>query len=623
MTRFLRTALVQGTVVGVLGTLAGAGLTMGIRSALEMPPWNAGPVTAVAGIFWVLFFLVGAGAFRDWWSWARGAKAGPPAHPDPETPLWVRILSFDPSHKVIGLQYGVTSVFLLFFAGLMALLMRTELARPGLQHFSENAYNAFMTVHGMVMITAILMGIGAMANYLIPLMIGARDMAFPRLNAFSYWVAVPGIVLVAASLFAGGMDTGWTAYPPLGVKAGLGGQFFYMGVFFVGLSSILGAVNYIVTILKLRAPGMTLFRMPIFVWGMLATSIIALTGTQFIGTAFLMVLLERLIGMGFFDPQKGGDPVLYQHIFWFYSHPAVYIFILPGLGVISELLPVFARKPLFGYRWVALSSMAIAIVGFLVWAHHMFTVGLGNTVATVFMFSTLLVAVPTGVKIFSWLGTLWGGKLSLRTPMLFVLGSLVIFLVGGLTGPFLALVPVNFYLHDTYWVVAHFHHTMFGGFVFPFLAAAYYWFPKVTGRMYDERLGKLHFWLMILGFHTITLPMFAAGLMGMRRRIADYDPALGIAPLHTLMTVGGYVVALSMLIFLYNVVRSAVAGERAPANPWGARTLEWQIPSPPPEENFATVPVIVGGPYDYGTPGSVHARLGVAGASGAEDLGEG
>jgi len=484
-----------------------------------------------------------------------------------------------------------------------------------MQFISPATYNHIMSVHGIVMIASILLGVGGMANYLIPLMIGAPDMAFPRLNALSYWLTPPGAILVLTSLVAGGFDTGWTGYPPLGVIAPLGAQFFYIGVFAVGLSSILGSINFLTTILMMRAPGMSLFRMPIFVWGMLATSIIQLTATQFIGTAFLMVVLERVLGMGFFDPAKGGNVVLFQHIFWFYSHPAVYIFVLPGLGVISELLPVFARKPLFGYRPVALSSMAIAIMGFLVWAHHMFTVGLGNVLNNAFTFTTLLVAVPTGVKFFNWLATLWEGKLSFETPMLFVLGAFVIFLIGGLTGPPNALVVTDLYLHDTYWVVAHFHHTMFGGYVFPFLAAVYFWFPKITGRMYNERLGKLHFWLMTIGFFMVTSSMFRIGLLGMRRRIADYDPALGFGSWQTIATVGGFLVGLSMLVFAYNLVQSVRAGVPAPANPWRSRGLEWQISSPPPEENYLQPPIVVGHPYDYGVPGSVYVRFGIAGAS--------
>jgi cytochrome c oxidase subunit 1 len=349
--------------------------------------------------------------------------------------------------------------------------------------------------------------------------------------------------------------------------------------------------------------------MPIFAWTVLATSIIQLLATQFIAMAFLMVVAERLIGIGFFDPARGGSATLFQHFFWFYSHPVVYVFVLPGFGIISELLPVFARKPLFGYRWVALSSMAIAFVGFLVWAHHMFSTGLDTMLQIVFMFSTLLVAVPTGVKIFSWVATLWGGKLSFETPMLFVMGALVIFLMGGLTGPFLALVPTDLFLHETYWVVSHFHQTMFGGFVFPFVAATYFWFPKVTGYRYSEKLGKVHFWTMFAGFFILTFALYGVGLQGMLRRIADYEATAGFEPLNLAATVGGFLVGGAMLFMVINLLRSVLRKEPAPLNPWRSRSLEWQVASPPPEENFDMPPVVVGRPYDYGVPDSVYVRL--------------
>jgi cytochrome c oxidase subunit 1 len=351
--------------------------------------------------------------------------------------------------------------------------------------------------------------------------------------------------------------------------------------------------------------------MPIFCWGILATNIIALTATQLIGLSFLMVAVERILGMGFFDPVGGGQPILFQHLFWFYSHPAVYIFVLPGLGVISELLPVFSRKPLFGYKWVALSSIAIALFGFLVWAHHMFTSGMAEYLRVPFMYSTLLVAVPTGVKFFSWAATMWQGKLSFETPMLFVLGALSVFLIGGLTGPPNGVVVTDLYLHDTYWIVGHFHATMFGGFVFPFFAALYYWFPKVTGRMYNERLGKLHFWLMTPAFWVMSLGQMWTGLRGMRRRIADYDPALGIDLGHLMVTVAGFVIAASVGLMIYNLVWNARRGEVAVANPWRSRAPEWQlVGSPVPEISYDRPIEVIGDPYDYGLPGSVYVKAG-------------
>jgi cytochrome c oxidase subunit 1 len=530
---------------------------------------------------------------------------GPPT----DKPSWTRYFGVDYSHKVIGIQYIVTGLLLLLFGGMLASIFRVELAQAGRQWLDPAVFNTMIGMHGWVMIASILVGIAGMANYLVPLLIGASDMAFPRLNSLAFWINVPAAVVLLASMFLGGWDTGWTAYPPLSAIAALGMQLYFVAVFFMGLSSILGALNLIATIMTQRAPGMTLFRMPIFVWGILATSIIALTATQLISLAFLMVVVQRLLGMGFFDPAAGGNPILFQHLFWFYSHPAVYIFVLPGLAVISELLPVFSRKPLFGYKWVALSSMAIALAGFLVWAHHMFTSGMESFLRIPFMFSTLLVAVPTGVKFFSWIGTIWGGKLTFPTPMLFVMGALSVFLIGGLSGPPNGIVTTDLFLHDTYWIVGHFHATMFGGFVFPFFAALYYWFPKITGRMYSERLGKLHFWLLTPAFWVQSLGQMQVGLKGMRRRIVDYDAALGIEGGQMLVTIAGLVIGLSVLVMIVNLIYSARRGEVAERNPWRSRSPEWQIPSPIPEVSYAQPFQVVGEPYDYGLPNSRYVRI--------------
>ncbi|UCH59346.1 MAG: cbb3-type cytochrome c oxidase subunit I, partial [Anaerolineales bacterium] len=380
----LSTSLVRGLIAMIVGVPIGMALVMVIRLLMGLQAWKAEPAWVGGALIGVVTFMIGTGVMSDWFKWANGEET--PEHPEtPERSGWAKYLSVSFDHKVIGIQYGVTSLILFSLAGLFALTFRTELAATGLLFKDESNilgmsglgfYNTIMSLHGIVMIGSILLGVGAMSNYLVPLMIGANDMAFPRLNAFAYWINVPGAVLLVSSLFLGGFDTGWTGYPPLSARAPLGMQMFFMGVYFVGLSSIFGSLNIIVTIVKMRAPGMNYFRMPIFVWTAFATAIIGLTATQLIGLSFQMVMFERLFGMGFFDPTKGGDPVLFQHLFWFYSHPAVYVFVLTGLGVISELLPVFARKPLFGYRWVALSSFGIALVGFLVWAHHMFTSGM-------------------------------------------------------------------------------------------------------------------------------------------------------------------------------------------------------------------------------------------------------
>jgi cytochrome c oxidase subunit 1 len=466
-----------------------------------------------------------------------------------------------------------------------------------------------MSLHGIVMIVGILIGISAFMNYTVPLLIGANDMAFPRLNAFSFWIAVPAGIILLSSMALGGFDTGWTGYPPLSIRAPLGMQMFFLGVSLSSFSSILSALNILVTVVRLRAKGMTPFRMPIFVWGAIATSIISLTATQLIGLAFQMVMLERLLGMGFFDPIKGGNPILFEHLFWFYSHPAVYVFILPGLGVISELLPVFVRKPLYGYKWVAMSALGIALTGFLVWGHHMFASGMAEYLREPFMYSTLLVAVPTGVKFFSWVATLWRGKITFPTPMLFVLGGIVVFLLGGLSGPPNGTISTDLLLNNTYWIVGHFHDTLFGGYVLPFFAAIYFWWPKMTGKRLNEKLGKLHFWLMGPEMIVLTLLMMRIGLLGMRRRVDSYDPALGFQPYHIVMTIMAFLIGLSVVVFFINVFLTAKRGEIVTGNLWNSRSPEWQVPSPMPYHNYEKPIEVVGEPYDYGLPGSRYVKF--------------
>lgn len=602
--------LVRGIIAQIIGTALGMGLLVLIRTLVGMQPFDAEPVAVFGAAVGGIAFLFGVGSMTDWVKQAFGKEVPDYHGPDPNKPRWQRYFDVDYDHKVIGIQYGVTSVLLFLLAGSFALIFRAELAESGMQFVTPGVYNTLMGLHGIVMIAAILTGVGAMSNYLVPLMIGANDMAFPRLNSFAFWVNVPGALLVVSSLFLGGFDTGWTGYPPLSVRAPLGMQMFFLGVYLVGLSSILGSLNLVVTTLKMRAPGMTMFRMPIFVWAAFATALIGLTATQLIGLSFLMVLIQRIFGMGFFDPAKEGNPILFQHLFWFYSHPAVYVFILPGLGVVSELLPVFVRKPLFGYKWVAMSSLGIALVGFFVWAHHMFTSGMEEYLRVPFMYATLLVAVPTGVKFFSWVATMWEGKMRTPTPMLFVLGAILVFLFGGLTGPPNGTVATDLHLQDTYWIVGHFHDTMFGGFVFPFFAAIYYWFPKITGKRMNETLGKIHFWLMTPSFFVMTLGQMRVGLLGMRRRIADYDPAQGFDATHLIITIAAYLIALSVLIFLINLIRTLRSGQPATDNVWESRSPEWQLPSPAPDHNYGDHPfVVVGQPYDYGLPGSTYVAM--------------
>jgi cytochrome c oxidase subunit 1 len=602
-----------GFVRGLMGFVFGMFIGMIIivigRLLMGLPAWSPEPAWVFGSIVGLIGFLFGTGVLNDWLKWANGEET--PDHPqaDPRLKGWAKYLSVSYDHKVIGIQYGVTSLLLLSLAGVYALLFRTELAQAGIQVIEQATYNTTMSLHGIVMIGAMLIGVAAMSNYLVPLMIGANDMAFPRLNAMAYWMNVPAAILLTLVWFTGGFDTGWTGYPPLSAQAPLGMQLFFWGVVFIGLSSIFGSLNIIVTIVKMRAPGMSYFRMPIFVWTAFATAIISLTATQLIGLSFQMVSFERIFGMRFFDPTGGGNPILFQHLFWFYSHPAVYVFILTGLGVISELLPVFVRKPLFGYKWVAVSSFGIALVGFLVWAHHMFTSGMEPYLRVPFMYSTLLVAVPTGIKFFSWVATMWEGKMSFQTPMLFVLGAISIFLLGGLSGPPNGVVSTDLHLQDSYWIVGHFHATMFGGFVFPFFAAIYYWFPKMTGRMYNEKLGRLHFFLMLPAFYVQSLTQMQVGLLGMRRRIADYDPTLGIETSHLLITIAGFAIGLSVLIAFYNIIVSARRGEVVEGNPWRSRSPEWQLPSPAPAHNYEEQFVVIGEPYDYGLEGSSYVDM--------------
>ena len=618
--------ITRGLVWQVTGTVFGGLLVTGIRFLAGMRGADlfgafffSEPAWVVGGFVGVLSFLLGVGVVDDWLKWARGIDT-PEHHED--VPGWEKYLGVSLDHKVIGIQYTVTALLLISIGGLFALIFRTELAQSGLQFLSPDPekfnvfnqsgpqlYNTLMSLHGMIMIVSILLGISGIINYVVPLLVGASDMAFPRMNAFAFWVAVPAAVLLLMSLVLGGFDTGWTGYPPLSARAPVGVQMFFLGVFTAGWSSILGSLNVIATVIRMRAKGMSAMRMPIFVWAAVATSIIALTATQLIGLSFQLVSFERLFGMGFFDPLKGGNPVLFQHLFWFYSHPAVYVFVLPGLGVISELLPVFVRKPLFGYRWIAMSSLGIALVGFVVWAHHMFTSGMNEYLRVPFMYSTMLVAVPTGVKFFSWVATIWGGKIETPTPMLFVLGGIVVFLMGGLSGPPNAMVALDLHLHDTYWIVGHFHDTIFGGFVFPFFAAIYYWFPKATGRKMNEFWGKVHFWLMTPAFLFMTFGMMYVGLHGMRRRIADYDPALGFDTTHLLITICAFAIALSVLIFIINFFRSMKHGEKATGNVWNSRSPEWQVPSPMPAHNYEVPFEVIGEPYDYGMPDSQYVKF--------------
>ncbi|CAG1006218.1 MAG: cytochrome c oxidase subunit I [Anaerolinea sp.] len=507
-------------------------------------------------------------------------------------------------HKVIGIQYIAVSLLFFLVGGTLAELIRIELFTPTASLMVDGgAYNTLFTMHGTIMIflfvVPILAGFG---NYLVPLMIGARDMAFPWLNAFAFWMLPPAGLLMLAGWLVGPAQAGWTSYFPLSgpVYSPFDGQTLWaISLHLIGASSILGAINFIVTILNMRTPGMSIWQMPLFCWATLATAIIVLGATPFLAGGLTLMLFDRLAGTSFFSPATGGDPLLWQNVFWFYSHPAVYIMVLPAMGILSEILSVHARKPLFGYKFVAMSSMAIGILGFLVWGHHMFT-SLAPWARIPFMITSMAIAVPTGVKIFSWLGTLWGGKIRFTTPMLFGLGFLSMFVLGGITGVFLAAVPVDVHVHDTYFVVAHLHFVLFGGSVLAIMGGIYHWFPKMSGRMYSETLGKIHFALTYVGFFLTFFPMHFLGLEGMPRRIYTYDPKF--ETLNQLSTIGALIMAVAIVPFLINIVWSIIAGKPAGNNPWRALSLEWMTSSPPIELNFEGTPIPAPDPYGYGTP---------------------
>jgi cytochrome c oxidase subunit I len=554
-----------------------------------------------------LFFLVGLGAFDYWFYWASGRPTRPEDHSSHGARSWRDYFRVNTDHKVIGIQYTVTSFFFLLVGGLFAMLIRAELAQPGSQFVDANTYNGLFSVHASLLIFLFIIPVFAgLANYVLPLMIGAPDMAFPRLNALSYWLLpIAGLMMLASFLVPGGsFASGWTAYAPLSDTAPLGQSFFTVAVQFAGASSIATALNFLVTIITMRAPGMSFFRMPLLVWANFSTSLLVVIATPFIAASQFFVLLDRSLGFNFFNAGHGGDVLMYQHVFWFYSHPAVYIMMLPGFGIISEILAVKSRKPIFGYRMMAFSLLAIVVLGFTVWAHHMFTSGMQPWVRIPMMITTAIIAVPTGIKIFSWLATLWRGVLHLDTPMLFALGFLTMFTLGGISGVMLAMIPFDIHVSDTYFIVAHIHYVLFGGSLFTIYAGVYYWFPKMTGRMYNERLGKLHFWLTFIFFNATFAPMHLLGIDGMPRRVADY--ATKYAGLNLFISLASFVLGLSTLIFLYNIVSSWRGGARAPANPWKGLTLEWQVSSPPPIFNFDSLPTVVGGPYEYGVPGAVH-----------------
>jgi cytochrome c oxidase subunit 1 len=508
---------------------------------------------------------------------------------------------FSTDHKRIGLLYLWSIVTAFCVGAILGLLLRLELWAPGRTIMDAQTYNAAFTLHGVIMIFLfIIPGIpAAFGNLVMPIQIGARDVAFPRLNLLSWWLYISGAALAVTALFTGGgpPDTGWTFYVPFSTHTSTNVSLATVAVFLLGFSSILTGLNFITTIHRLRAEGMTWMRIPLFTWSLYATAWIQVLATPVLGITVALVFAERVIGTGLFDPAQGGDPIMFQHLFWIYSHPAVYIMVLPGMGVVSDIIPVFSRKPAFGYKAIVVSSLAIAFAGSLVWAHHMYTSGMSDTAVMVFSFLTFIVAIPSAIKVFNWLATMYQGSILLDPPLLFALSFILLFTIGGLTGLVLGSAATDIHVHDTYFVVGHFHFVMFGGTGMAFFAAMHYWLPKIYGRMYDKIVATVAWGVIFVGFCVLYLSMKVVGLMGMPRRYWDYVPEF--TGLNQLATIGSWILAIGLVLMFVNLIRGLFWGPPAGDNPWGGATLEWQIPSPPPAENFDSDPVVTHGPYDF------------------------
>jgi cytochrome c oxidase subunit 1 len=507
------------------------------------------------------------------------------------------ILSTD--HKKIAILYLVSMLFFFFVAVTLGVLMRLEAFTAGETIMKPQTYNSIFTLHGVIMIFLfIIPGVPAVfGNFMLPIQIGAKDVAFPRLNLLSWYLYIIGGAIAITSLFTGGgvMDTGWTFYVPYSIRTTSNVSVSVFAAFVLGFASILTGLNFVTTIHRMRAPGMTFFKMPLFVWGLYSTAWIQVLATPIIGITLLLIIFERAFGIGVFDPAMGGDPLLYQHLFWIYSHPAVYIMILPAMGIASEIIPTFSKKNIFGYVPIAISSLAIAFVGYLVWGHHMFTSGISDTSRIIFSLLTFLVAIPTGVKVFNWVASMYRGSIDLRAPLLYVLFFIIVFSIGGLTGLVLGSLNTDIHLTDTYFVVAHFHYVMFGGMGILFFAALHYWYPKMFGKMYNEKMAKVAGWIFVIGFNTLYFPMFIMGYLGMPRRYYDYLPEF--EPWHKLATIGSWIMVSGIILMFINLFRGLKYGAPASENPWGGTTLEWKVPSPPPLENFDEIPVVTEGPY--------------------------
>ena len=521
-------------------------------------------------------------------------------HPEPQG--FIRKYVFSIDHKIIGIQYMITAGIFMLLAGALAEMIRAQLMRANGGFMTPDTFNAVFTMHGSTMVWLVIIPLltGGFGNLVMPVQIGARDVAFPWLNMIAFWIFPVSGLMLYSSFLMGAPAAGWTEYPPMSLQGAPGTSMWCAAIFLVGVGSTMTGMNFLVTILKMRAPGMTFTRMPLFVWGQFVTAPLLMIATTALGAALAALFVQREFGVPFFDPTKGGSPLLWQHMFWFYSHPAVYIMILPAFGIISEVFPTFGRKPIFGYKMIAFSSCAIAILGFMVWAHHMFTSGMAPQLQLPFMVLTMLIAIPTGVKIFSWMATLWGGVLKFSTAMLYSIGFLALFTLGGITGVFLAAVPFDLHAHGTYFIVAHFHYVIAGGSLMGALAGLYFWFPKMTGRMLNETWGKWSFWLYFIGMNGTFLPMHWLGLWGMPRRIAVYDPQF--QTWNQIESAFSLVMTLGIILTFVNVLVSMKSGKKSGPNPWDARTLEWQIPSPMPYYNFKHIPSVFATPYDFAEP---------------------
>jgi cytochrome c oxidase subunit 1 len=521
-------------------------------------------------------------------------------HPEPQG--FVRKYIFSIDHKIIGIQYMITGFVFLVLAGLLAEVIRVQLMHANGGFVSADTYNEIYSIHGsaMVWLVIIPLATGAFGNFVFPLQIGARDVAFPWLNMVSFWLFPPAGLLLFGSFLLGAPAAGWTEYPPMSLQGAPGTSMWCAAIFLVGISSTMTGLNFLVTLIKMRAPGMTFTRMPLFCWAQFATAPMSMIATTALAAALAALFMERQFGVPFFDPTKGGSPILWQHMFWFYSHPAVYIMILPIFGIISEVFPTFARKPIFGYKMIAFSSVSIALLSFMVWAHHMFTSGLAPFLQLPFMILTMLIAIPTGIKIFSWVATLWEGKIHYTTAMLFAIGFIATFTFGGITGVFLSAVPFDLHAHGTYFIVAHLHYVLVGGSLMGILSGVYYWYPKMTGRLMNDKLGHWTFWLFFIGFNGTFLPMHMLGLLGMPRRVATYDPQF--QTWNQIESGFSFVMTFALLLFFANILWSLRRGKKAGSNPWGARTLEWQLPSPPHYYNFKHIPTVFSTPYDFAEP---------------------